>query len=877
MKKFLLLFIFFTITVIAQNSVNKKSFEEKIVQLKSQDNLEEYLYNYFDEYVKTNDNSLLNKGIDSTWRQPKNNDEKIALLHLKINIAYYLFNNGQISKSVKAYENALYYFQKNTVENYDIITYCLKPLANNYTRLGDYQRAEALYKFTLETALKTNNQKAIIGTYLNLSILFQSTNKNNEAIVLLEKALKTKQLKAKQKTELQTEIAKNYSLIGNYKKALSIVNKLDTNYQSEYIKGLCYFNMQKLILSENHINKAISLLKTTKYTKRELAKTYNVLAKIQIEKKELKNALSTYEKSLNTLINGNDIKNNLFAENTFLEIFEGKAIIYSKQNKLKKAIDSYQQAFKIARLLQISKSSQQSKVDQQQENRKRSEKMVALYYQLYSKNPKNTFIEKAFEIVEMSKSMVLLERIKYQHAQKITAIDSIFLKEQTLEKEQAILSKKIMLEELKHEKANINLIKVLTYKNTKITTKLEVIKTKIIQKYPYINTELKPITVKIIKEKLLYNNQQIIEFFDTENAVFEFYFTKKQNIKWLKITKDDSYKKTLKTFIDLFASNNGNQLKNEVQTYQKSAFSLYNSLLKNVLSTKHEKITIIPDGKLNFIPFDALLTTNLPYSNFEKLPYLVYQKEINYGYSSSILLQQKKETLDKPKRNSIIGFFPYFENNYRNLQELTYTLDEEKAISAIKNNLVFKKEKATKKQFLKLVNNYDIIHLSTHASAGNFEEPAHIEFINNTLFLPEIYGLNLQSNLLILSACETGIGKLQKGEGSMSLARGFSYTGIKNLIVSQWKVNDKSTSIIMQNFYENYAKTTNISNSLHQAKLDYLQNKNISNLKKTPYYWSGFVFIGNTETINKANNYLWFVLALLVVIGLFLFVRKILN
>jgi len=873
MKNILLLFICFTITGIAQNSVNKNNFEEKIIRLKKQDNLEEYLYTYFDKYIKTKDFNFLIKGIDSTWRKTKNNNEKIALLHLKINIGYYYFNEGNISKSVKSYENALLYYQTNNIKNYEIIKYCLKPLANNYSRLGDYQRAKSLYKYTLETALKTNNQKALIGTYLNLSILFQSTNNNKEAIALLEKALKNKNLSSKQKKDLQIAIAKNQLLIGNYSIALLMVGNLKNNYQVETIKGLCYFNMQKLILAEKHLKKAIGLLKLTNYSKRELAKTYNILAQIQINKKELKNALSTYNKSYNTIIYGKDFRNNLFAENTFLEIFEGKAIIYSKQNKLQKAIESYQQAFKIAELLQITKSSQQSKIIQQQENRKRSEKMVALYYQLYSKNQKIEFIEKAFETVEMSKSMVLLERLKYQYAKKSSNMDSLFLKEQLLEKEQAILSKKIVLEELNHENININLIKYLTYQRTKIITKLTVLKTQIKQKYPFLNNELKPITVKTIKEQLLYDNQQLIEFFDTEKAVFRFSITKTQDIQWTKITKDTTYNNTLKSYINLFASNNGNHIKNEVETYQKSAYFLYASLLKNVLSTT--KITIIPDGKLNFVPFDALLTNDKPYNSFEKLSYLLYKKELNYGYSATILLQQK-ENLNRPtKQKSVIGFFPLFENNYRDLQELTYTLEEKKALNNFNNSLIFEKEQATKEYFFKWVNNYKIIHLSTHASAGNFEEPAHIEFRDKTLYLPEIYGLNLKSDLLILSACETGIGKLQKGEGAMSLARGFSYTGIKNLLVSQWKVNDKSTSILIQNFYKDYTNSKNISNALHQAKLDYLQNKNIDNLKKTPYYWAGFVFIGNTETTNTSNSYLWFLLIIFGVIGLFLTTRKI--
>jgi CHAT domain-containing protein len=878
MKKYFFLLLFcFTIIGIAQNSTNKIPFEEKRIQLKNQDNLEEFLYHFFDEYLKTKNHSFLNKGIDSAWRKPINNDEKIALLHLKINIGYYYFNKGNISKSVKAYEKALLYYQKNNIYNYNIINYCLKPLANNYTRLGDYQRAKELYKYTLEIALKQQDNPALIGTYLNLAILLQSTNNNKEAINLLEKALNNKNLNSKQKNKLKVAIAKNNSLMGNYKESLLLLNKIPPNYQSEQIKAMCYLNTNQLDLAEKHINKAIKLLETTTYSKRLLAKTYNLLAKIQIKKSSLNKALRTYKESLKILLNDSDIKANLYAENTFLEIFDGNALIFTKQKNYQKALDNYQLAFKVSTLLQFTKSSQQSKIIQQQENRTRSEKMVSLYYNLYSENPKIEFIQKAFQSVETSKSKVLLEQLSYVNAKNRITKDSLLINEQILLKEKSILSKKIKLEALKHEKANIDLIKELTLQKTSITTQIEVLKQQIKNKYPFLNNGLKLTSVETIKKDLLFENQQLIEFFDTKNFIYIFSILKNQPIKWYRIEKDKKYHFALKTYIDLFTTKNGNQLKNDISNYQTSAYYLYQTLLEKVLSDNHGRTTIIPDGKLNFVAFDALLTNTNPFITFEKLGYLLYKKELNYGYSSTILLQQKEKSNTLSTQKSVLGFFPLFENNYRDLQELTYTLDEKKALNYFNHSLIFKKEQATKAQFLKWANTYKIIHLSTHASAGSFEEPAHIEFRNKTLYLPEIYGLKLQSNLLVLSACETGIGKLQKGEGAMSLARGFSYTGIKNLLVSQWKVNDKSTSILMQNFYKNYTKSATISNALYQAKLDYLQNKSISNLKKTPYHWAGFVFIGNTEVLNSSNNYLWLVLLLLGIVGLFFLVRKMRN
>lgn len=870
-----LMFLGFTHSALAQNS-----FEGRLTTQKNKGNLEEYLYTFFDEYLKTKNVDLLKKGIQTNWREPKTANEKIALLHLKINIAYFYLQSGDFLKSINYYENSLLYYQKNNIDNYNIIESCLKPLANNYTRLGDFERAEDLYKYTINIALKNTDKQALIGTYYNLAILLSSLNKNNEALDLLEKALKISSISIKQKQKIKTAITKNYYALNKYKQALVYLSKLDNNYQNNLTKGLCFYKLNEFEKAKKYINQSLKLSTENNVSKREIAKTYNHLAKIQFNTNKPLKSLENYQQSLIILLaefnpensNENPLENNLFAENTLLDALDGKAIIFTSQNKFKNAIENYQLASKVAQLLTQTQSSQQAKIIHQQNNRKRIEKIVALYYEQYKKTLNTDFIIKAFKSVELSKSTVLLEKLK-ANLFKNQHNDSLLVKEQQLVKEKAIITKNIKLEELKNEKAAIDLIKKLITKKAILTTNLEVLKTKIKSKYPLLTKTTNSISVKEIQEDLLSENQLLIEFFDTPNNLYIFSIYKNKPITWRVINKDEKYNQSLQTFINLFNTNNGNNLKNKVATYQKTAYYLYKQLLYPELSNELNLLSIIPDGKLNFIAFDALLTKKTNYENFEKLPYLVYDKQVNYGYSSTILLSQQNK-IKPTKSKSVIGFFPYFKNNHRNLQELTYTLNEQKALNNFSNKQVLTKENASKSQFLNQISNYNIIHLSTHASAGGFEEPAHIEFFNKTLYLPEIYGLKLTSDLLVLSACETGIGKLQKGEGAISLSRGFLYAGIKNLIVSQWKVNDKSTSILMQNFYSEYNNSKSYSNAIRQAKINYLQDKSIANLKKTPYYWAGFVFIGNNQTTVNTQINIYLIGLLIALFGFLFFYFK---
>src|SRR5690606_30308275 len=155
-----------------------------------------------------------------------------------------------------------------------------------------------------------------------------------------------------------------------------------------------------------------------------------------------------------------------------------------------------------------------------------------------------------------------------------------------------------------------------------------------------------------------------------------------------------------------------------------------------------------------------------------------------------------------------------------------------------------------------------ILHLSTHADAGTYTTPASIYFADGQINLYDLYLFPLEQQLVILSACETGVGKLLKGEGAMSVARGFQYSGANDLLFSLWKVNDLSTSQLMGMFYGNYNKNSSAYLSIHNAKLEYLSNTDIENSKKSPYYWGSFVFYGSLES--PTVNYTFYVAIIVI-------------
>ena len=166
-------------------------------------------------------------------------------------------------------------------------------------------------------------------------------------------------------------------------------------------------------------------------------------------------------------------------------------------------------------------------------------------------------------------------------------------------------------------------------------------------------------------------------------------------------------------------------------------------------------------------------------------------------------------------------------------------------------------KKATKETFEKIVGDYRIVHLATHGKAndkiGDYCFLAFTEqkdsLQNELLYVRDIYNLSLNADLVVLSACETGIGELKRGEGVISLARAFAYSGAKSLITTLWSVNDKSTMQIMEGFYRQLKKGASKDAALWKAKQVYLEKS--KHEQAHPFFWSAFIPIGDMQAVKN--------------------------
>ncbi len=134
----------------------------------------------------------------------------------------------------------------------------------------------------------------------------------------------------------------------------------------------------------------------------------------------------------------------------------------------------------------------------------------------------------------------------------------------------------------------------------------------------------------------------------------------------------------------------------------------------------------------------------------------------------------------------------------------------------------------------------------------------------------EVFDMKLNADLVVLSACNTALGKLSKGEGLIGISRAFLYAGVPGMVVSLWSVDDEATSIIMSNFYGHLKEGLCKNEALRLAKIDYLNES--TSIKKDPFYWAPFILIGNWQPVPLESGFNYTLLAGIAIGILLIFV-----
>ena len=529
-------------------------------------------------------------------------------------------------------------------------------------------------------------------------------------------------------------------------------------------------------------------------------------------------------------------------------------------------------------------------------------KVIETAYLAYNYSGDQELLNIAFNNSEQLKSSALFDKIANELAQENSLIpDSLLELERKLNNTIANYSE-LQYEELNYNEPDSSLLEEYNDKIFNASRQRDELDRYMEESYPdYYQLKYSNSTLRLndIQDRLE-SKEAIVEYFlaeptkeriendsdnDTLTSLYTFFITS-NNIEFQKKTLSNTETQALEETFRFMASTDYMFTHNEdAKQYCVSSHKLYNLLIAPFEQDLNEKhLTIIPDGKLNYISFDGLLKT-LPDTTqairFNKLNYLIKNVNINYANSVNIFLQNKAS---KPKlRNHTLAFAPEYNSEEFKMTGASYKLaplpgvqKEVDEIAKSVNTTIFRSKEATEQNFREESGNFDILHLAMHAYINDslpaysrlaFSQPLDSTTLNNDGWLntADIYNLDLNASMTVLSACNTGVGKLQKGEGLMSLARGFLYAGCPSVVMSLWEVEDAAGTKIMTSFYKYLKAGKTKDEALRLAKLKYLEESN-SRLAH-PHYWMSFKCIGDNSPVYTSYDLYFFAILILLIIA----------
>ena len=406
--------------------------------------------------------------------------------------------------------------------------------------------------------------------------------------------------------------------------------------------------------------------------------------------------------------------------------------------------------------------------------------------------------------------------------------------------------------------------------------------------------ELKTSSLLNKARKMLGPRSVFIEFFQADNADYVFIGSRHE----LTLVKLADFEALQRQQIALYGA-----FKAGSEDWQKHAHNIFAALIPvwSKLPENTDHLVIIPHGSWGYLPFETLLE-NGPDEYANTVPPILLRKySISYANSLSTLVQLIAQR--NHSRDLLAAFAPKY-NAIRITEEDTssseiyaalvrsgeYALPgaqkEVESITALLGGTAYLNDSATKEAFHNVADQYQIVHLSMHALLEE-EDPKFSRLLftktsdsplDNSVFASELYNMNLDIDLAVLSACNTGAGQIKKGEGIMSLSRAFQHAGVASTVHSLWKVPDDATAEIMVGFYSHLKDGVGKAEALRRAKLGYLENA-VAPQRRHPFYWAGFIASGNISPVisSHAPGRLLIILSggiLLLLIGFFLVWRS---
>ncbi|MCI0514135.1 CHAT domain-containing protein [candidate division KSB1 bacterium] len=778
-------------------------------------------------------------------------------IHLLLKIGDCYFQSGDLLQAYFKYYQTLKFVQTSPTHLFE--AKCLNAIGYFYYYFGEYDQALQFYRLALHSIdpLKSADLEAQI--HRNLGQLSRAADDSSSAKYHFLKALQIYQQTQQHAGEIQilVHLGDLFREFGAYNRALKIyamAHSLREQFQ--------------------------------------VASEAEILA-LGIAECEL--ALGNLKKSLNAFNHARRLAIANQQQAILWQIHAGTAQVYEKQRKYARALTEYEQGIRLLDSLRAKIEIRNLWNDFFEDTTPLYENYIKLLLNSTPANPQQ--IRKAFEMLERFRAQAFFESLnatRIPTSMTSDFLDSLLSRQGLLEQDLTQNLFESQQPELANRPATDSLVLKHLFERTEIETQLRTVELQIHQELQKQNPRLDRLnwvlSLNTIQDQLAYTNQLVLAYFLSEPYSYIWVIGYKEFAVYQIASRT-----TINEQIRLLLGNMTYPEPRKVELVNRASQRLYEILIRPIetrIQPKHTLI-IIPDLELAYLPFEllprppmtAMQATASTAPESTRTRYLIEQNRILYAPSVSLFLNKNlpgyraHQTWKKLLALGDPAFEPKPKTNASNvrpdapkhsqtlptfwpttmLSPLKYSRQEIQAISQVFDaNLVktLTGEAATETHFKQLqdLDKYKRIHFATHGLINEtYPELTGLvlgppDSLNDGILrIPEIYQLHLDAELVVLSGCQTGRGRLTRLNGVENLARAFFFAGTSAVIVSLWNVDDRSTTEFMSNFYQ-HLKTEDlpIAMILAMTKNDFLNLPEYQQFRE-PYYWAPFILISIHE------------------------------
>lgn len=811
-------------------------------------------------------------------------DQRIADMYLNIGTVYIDLGKYQLAQEYMEQELAI--TTKNMGQDHPYVAETCTNLGSIHAQLGNVELAKSYFERSLDIASRHfgDNSPYTIDAHHNLAVLYSDMGNNQKAIDYFTSARKV--------------IAHNF---GNEHVEMG---KIYYDISQHHLK------LHQLETAEDYARQSLGIFRNILGDKNLLvARSYLVLAECAKQQGDQEQALVLCQQGLVALVNDfssdqvnqNPTSIDSFNPGTYLSLLDLKSDLFYQRylendnvGQLELVMSTLRLADQLTDAIQREQVPFEDKLNLAEQTDFVYEKLVKTSYQLYSVEGDDQYLLTALYYADKSKASILKQAIAEDAAQNFGDIpDSLLQVERNLKADRNYFRTRIATEQSKKQPDSSALRKyqgnlfVANRTYDSLILSLE-------SQYPrYFQLKHHEPELDLDQFQAMLSGQTVVEYFYSDDLLYTF------------VLNDTGYDARSTPISENFQeliislreqlSSSGSQ--NEFIATSETLYKLLISPVENHFR-EGDRLTIVPHGLLAVIPFDVLIKPpREPTFNILEADYLLNRHPVTYAFSISSMEDYQGQS--KQWQSHFAGFAPSYKQallvrseelepygNLRNeLAELAYTEDEVKAAATYFSQAeTFSGEKATETNFKSISGNFQVLHLAMHAIVDQ-QNPLHSKLIfsqtqssspdDGYLQAREIYDLNLNADLAVLSACNTAYGKLIGGEGIMSLGRAFAYAGCPSIVMSLWPAQDQATARLMSLFYEGLSSGLSKDQALRKAKMEYLATTD--DLFAHPFYWANFIVQGDPEPLQQpANRNLIWVFSVLIILlfGLYIILKK---